>query len=75
MPIYEYRCRACDHAFEEWQRMSDAPIAVCPRCKKREVEKLLSTTAFQLKGGGWYKDGYTSSKPEKSSKTADKSGG
>ena len=55
--------------------MSDAPIAVCPRCKKREVEKLLSTTAFQLKGGGWYKDGYTSSKPEKSSKTADKSGG
>lgn len=72
MPIYEYRCAACEHEFEEWQRMSDAPVKTCPKCKKKRVERLVSATAFQLKGGGWYKDGYAKTK---STKTADKSGG
>jgi hypothetical protein len=27
------------------------------------VERLLSLAAFQLRGGGWYKDGYSSAKP------------
>ncbi len=56
MPIYEYECQACGHRFEEWQKMSDDPIKVCPKCKKRKVEKLISQTSFQLKGGGWYSD-------------------
>lgn len=63
MPIYEYACRACGHTFEEWQKMSDPPVGTCPKCKKRKVEKLISQTAFLLKGGGWYKDLYSSSKP------------
>lgn len=63
MPIYEYACGACGHSFEEWQKMSDPPVKTCPKCKKRRVEKLISQTAFQLKGGGWYKDLYSSSKP------------
>lgn len=67
MPIYEYACAACGHAFEEWQKMSDPPVKTCPKCKKKKVEKLISHTAFQLKGGGWYKDLYSSSKPGASS--------
>ncbi len=63
MPIYEYACGACGHTFEEWQKMSDPPVRTCPKCKKRRVEKLISQTAFLLKGGGWYKDLYSSSKP------------
>jgi putative FmdB family regulatory protein len=63
MPIYEYECQACGHAFEEWQKMSDKPIKVCPKCKARKVEKLISHTSFQLKGGGWYNDLYASQKP------------
>lgn len=63
MPIYEYACGACGHTFEEWQKMSDPPVKTCPKCKKKKVEKLISQTAFQLKGGGWYKDLYSSSKP------------
>jgi putative FmdB family regulatory protein len=63
MPIYEYACRACGHTFEEWQKMSDAPVRTCPKCKKKKVDKLISQTAFQLKGGGWYADLY-SSKPQ-----------
>jgi putative FmdB family regulatory protein len=63
MPIYEYACAACGHQFEEWQKMSDPPVRTCPKCKKRKVEKLISQTAFQLKGGGWYADLYSSAKP------------
>jgi putative FmdB family regulatory protein len=63
MPIYEYECQACQHRFEEWQKMSDKPVRVCPKCKARRVEKLISHTSFQLKGGGWYSDLYASQKP------------
>ena len=63
MPIYEYACAACGHQFEEWQKMSDAPVRTCPKCKKKKVERLISRTAFQLKGSGWYADLYSSSKP------------
>jgi len=68
MPIYEYACKACGHEFEEWQKLSDAPVRKCPSCGKRRVEKLVSMTSFQLKGGGWYADGYAS---KKSGSTAD----
>jgi putative FmdB family regulatory protein len=63
MPIYEYECQSCGHRFEEWQKMSDKPVKVCPKCKARKVEKLISHTSFQLKGGGWYSDLYASQKP------------
>ncbi|MDZ4696131.1 MAG: zinc ribbon domain-containing protein [Deltaproteobacteria bacterium] len=62
MPIYEYRCAACEHEFEEWQRITDGPVKVCPKCKKKKVERLISRTSFHLKGGGWYSDLYGSSK-------------
>jgi putative FmdB family regulatory protein len=67
MPIYEYECQACQHLFEEWQKMSDKPITVCPKCNAEKVEKLISHTSFQLKGGGWYKDLYASPKASGSS--------
>jgi putative FmdB family regulatory protein len=62
MPIYEYACRACGHEFEREQRISDAPVRTCPKCKRRRVERLISQTSFVLKGGGWYSDLYASSK-------------
>ncbi len=62
MPVYEYECSACGHRFEEWQKITDKPVKVCPKCKARKVERLISQTSFQLKGGGWYGDLYASSK-------------
>lgn len=62
MPIYEYACKACEHQFEEWQKINDPPVRKCPACGKRRVERLLSLSSFQLKGGGWYADGYASTK-------------
>ncbi len=66
MPVYEYRCNACSHEFEEWQKISDEPVKTCPKCKKKKVERLISATSFHLKGGGWYKDLYSSKKAESS---------
>lgn len=62
MPVYEYECSACNHRFEEWQKISDDPIKVCPKCSEAKVERLISQTSFQLKGGGWYGDLYSSTK-------------
>ncbi len=57
MPIYEYRCRACGNTFEVIQKFTDEPLRKCERCSG-DLEKLLSRTAFVLKGGGWASDAY-----------------
>ena len=60
MPIYEYQCKACGERFEVMQKITEEPLAQKPECEKKEceVEKLISSTSFILKGTGWYKDGY-----------------
>ncbi|HEY4238692.1 MAG TPA: zinc ribbon domain-containing protein [Kofleriaceae bacterium] len=63
MPVYEYECKACHRDFEYQQRMSDPDKTVCEACGGA-LERLISKTAFALKGGGWYKDLYSSTKPE-----------
>jgi putative FmdB family regulatory protein len=60
MPVYEYECSACAKVFEVQQRMSDEPLKTCPDCEG-EVRKLVSVSSFQLKGSGWYTDGYSGS--------------
>ena len=69
MPVYEYECSGCRKVFEMQQRISDAPLRSCPECAA-EVKKLMSMSSFQLKGGGWYSDGYASASAGKASKTA-----
>jgi putative FmdB family regulatory protein len=75
MPVYEYKCNACGREFEVQQRMSDDELTDCEVCGKKALERLISRTAFSLKGGGWYKDLYSSTKPEsKSSESTSDSG-
>src|SRR5712691_245762 len=59
MPIYEYRCEQCG-IFEEMQRITDPPLERCPKCRKK-VQRLISSTSFQLKGTGWYATDYARS--------------
>ena len=54
MPIYEYRCAECGHQLEALQKFSDAPLVECPECGKPALTKLISASAFQPKGTGWY---------------------
>jgi len=63
MPIYEYLCEKCGHEFEREQRITEDPVKTCPQCRARKVRRLISRTGFVLKGGGWYSDLYSSSKP------------
>jgi len=54
MPIYAYRCDDCGHAKDVLQKVSDAPLTVCPSCGKESFKKQLTAAGFQLKGTGWY---------------------
>lgn len=53
MPIYEYKCQKCASHLEFQQSMTAKPKTRCPKCKGK-LTKLISQTAFQLKGTGWY---------------------
>jgi putative FmdB family regulatory protein len=67
MPIYEYRCKSCGTLIEVIQKFDDKPLRKCRECSGR-LEKQISRTSFQLKGGGWFAQGYGSgggSKPAK----------
>jgi putative FmdB family regulatory protein len=59
MPIYEFECESCHKITEVVQSISAPPLSHCPECNG-SVKKLISQSSFQLKGGGWYADGYSS---------------
>lgn len=53
MPLYEYRCRKCGNVLEKIQKFSDSPLVKCAECGGK-LEKLISSSAIQFKGSGWY---------------------
>ena len=57
MPIYEFECRKCKDRLEVFQKMNDKPPAKCRKCGGR-LEKLVSASAIQFKGSGWYVTDY-----------------
>ena len=57
MPIYEYNCPSCGNQIEKIQSIN-AEAPSCPSCGHNPMERMISSTSFILKGGGWYKDGY-----------------
>jgi putative FmdB family regulatory protein len=72
MPLYEYKCASCGDVFEVIQKFSDEPLHEHPGCGGA-VEKLISTSALQFKGSGWYVNDYgpkNSSSREKSKSEA-----
>ena len=57
MPIYEYKCRKCEGTVERIQGLHDGPLKKCPSCGGK-LERMMSTGAFQFKGGGFYATDY-----------------
>ncbi|MDH3561757.1 MAG: zinc ribbon domain-containing protein [Gammaproteobacteria bacterium] len=80
MPIYEYRCEACGHYLETLQKISDPLLTDCHKCGQPTLKKLVSASAFRLKGSGWYETDFkTGTKknvvtPDKVSSSSGKSG-
>lgn len=70
MPIYEYECGSCHNEIEVIQKPSDDALRECPHCHESALSKKLSLNSFQLKGNGWYKDGYGTAKNESDKKNA-----
>ena len=54
MPIYAYKCDSCGFAKDVLQKLSEAPLALCPSCGVASFKKQLTAAGFLLKGSGWY---------------------
>lgn len=62
MPMYEYTCPTCKVEVEHLQKFDDpAPVCSTPTCAEQGVvmKRKVSRTSFELRGGGWAKDGYS----------------
>lgn len=58
MPIYEYRCTACNEDFSQLQKMgTGAAETLCPKCGSPEVQKLISACAVSSGSGGAHASG------------------
>ena len=68
MPFYTFKCINCGNEIEKLQAFEDKEPD-CEYCydiqtqNKSEMKRLMGSPGFVLKGGGWFKDGY-SSKPQ-----------
>ena len=73
MPLYEYKCQSCGDVFEVIQKFSDQPLQLHEKCGGN-VDRLISTSALQFKGSGWYVNDYGKGKTVKEPKPATSNG-
>lgn len=59
MPFYEFQCP--EGTITESLVPMGTEAIKCPKCN-RKAKKIMSRCSFKLVGGGWYTDGYSSSK-------------
>ena len=55
--IYEYKCDECGE-MEIEHKDSEPKKTKCPKCGREGLRRLVSAGFFQLKGSGWFEDGY-----------------
>jgi putative FmdB family regulatory protein len=66
VPTYVYGCQECGAQFEQFQRFSDEPLTICPRCQG-SIRRIFQPVGIVFKGGGWY---VTDSRSNNSAATA-----
>ena len=72
MPTYEYKCSACEHAWEEFQSIKADPTKKCPDCGKKKAQRIISAGGgIIFKGSGFYQTDYRSESYKKGA-SADK---
>jgi putative regulatory protein, FmdB family len=62
MPLFSFRCKACNHEFEALVRSSEAPV--CGSCGGGELDKLVSRIAPDGKSGSILKNARTAAAKE-----------
>ena len=64
MPMYSYHCIKCNEVYENMRSIAQRDVKLqCPACNEL-CERILDLSSFQLKGDGWYKDGYSKPAPK-----------
>ena len=61
MPLYEYKCLKCNRLTEKIEPVNGPHLKKCPHCGGK-VEALISASAIQFKGSGWYVTDYAGKK-------------
>ena len=65
MPTYEYKCKNCNHEFEEFQPMSAASLVMCPKCKTPNLVRAIGGGGGMIfKGSGFYHTDYKNAKTD-----------
>ncbi|HEY3968512.1 MAG TPA: zinc ribbon domain-containing protein [Planctomycetaceae bacterium] len=74
MPTYDYVCKACGNAWDEFQSMTAKPTKKCPKCGKAKAERIIGSGAgIIFKGSGFYQTDYRSDSYKKSADADSKS--
>jgi len=73
MPSYDYVCQQCGHQFELFQKMTDAPCEICPKCGGKVKRKIGPGAGIIFKGSGFYSTDYRS--PEYKARQQAETGG
>ena len=61
MPTYDYKCKKCEHVWDEFQSIKAPPTKKCPACGKNAAERQISAgAAILFKGSGFYLTDYRS---------------
>jgi putative FmdB family regulatory protein len=73
VPTYQYACKDCGHAFEQFQSFTDDALTVCPACEGN-LRKVFNAVGVVFKGSGFYRtdsrDGGTDSAAKKPAEKA-----
>ncbi|MBN1780123.1 zinc ribbon domain-containing protein [bacterium] len=54
MPTYDYVCAKCNHEFEAFQSITDAPLKKCPECGGKVKRRIGAGSGLIFKGSGFY---------------------
>jgi putative FmdB family regulatory protein len=65
MPTYPYKCLKCGYRFEEFQLITEKPIAKCPECGGPVERVITGGAGFIFKGSGFYITDHRSEKYKK----------
>lgn len=50
MPVYDFRCRDCEHTFEAWRPVDRRDDAPCPECGSANTRRAMPRVYAYVKG-------------------------